>query len=1473
MIRRGAAVGTVLLLIFLLLGGIPLRSVWAQSVPSSQTWELLRPASDTASSPSSGAKGAIRQRAVRVDAAAFGEEGVQRGDTLALNFFAKAAFRGRVRAVERPTAATTVLRGTLDGGPVSTFSVAHTAGRVHVVAMTAEGNTYEVRYDAARSTHVATQYDRAGFAEACRGGLAPDAVGRSLADDVGRTAANGVDDPATIDVMVVYTPAADAWADLNSSGIDNVIAQAMSLADQALVNSNVGISVRLVHTAVIDYTESGNTGTDLQRLTSREDGYMDAVHAMRDAYGADLVALFAEVNDVGGLAWILNNEAGRSSLGFSITRVQQAARSFTHAHEMGHNMGNAHSRNQRSNAAGPGGGLFEYSTGWRWAGTDGVQYASVMTYADGDRKAPLFSNPEVDWAGTPSGSYTGAYAPADNARSMREVKHAIASYRRSPVQPPQFQAGRVDPPSGTPRDAFTFRVDYQSDEGVAPDAVQLHLNGTAYNLNANSFDWTDGVTFSIVRDVLSVGRYDYYFTADVGGDVLREPASGTYALDVTNAAVDLPLTVRDGDTTRTLRFGLDPAATSALDADLSEDELGPFPAEEAFAARFVGDALGAGSYRDYRPGTPTTDAQVEHEVRFQSGSGAPVTLAWDLPNRVTGRLEDLNGGAVIDASMQGTDSLTIADASIDRLRMTVTYALGGNQPPTVARPIGNRLIQLETADFVTELDTVFTEPDGDPLAYTVSSSDPNVAAVELAGQYLRITPREAGSTSISVKADDGRGGTAEDRFALDVNAAPLVLRALSDALLQLDDAPLAIGVDSVLADPDGDSLRYALTIQDEAVVEPVWEGATLRLAPKQAGRTDVVLAAEDGRGGSARNAFAVRVNAPPSVVRPIDALVLQVDGAPFVADLDTVFQSPGGSSLSFTATPDDGELVETELNGTTLTVTPHQAGTTSLQLTARDTLGGATNTTLPLAVNTPPAVVGPLPDQRLTDAQSTLTVQLDTVFTDADEDPLTYTVQSQLPVVADAQLDDGLLTVRSRTAGTAPLEVLATDGNAGRAVATFSVTVSTSFGVDIAQSFGPVDEAQNYRLVALPGRADRPLAATVAGEYDQQWRAFWDNGRPGPESEYLVEHDGSSTFQFRPGRGFWLISEDPWSVSTRTEAVPLADDGTYPLPLHDGWNIIANPFDQAVAWRAVQDANGVTETLWQWNGAFNQTATLNSAATGQAYYFFNDPDQGRSTLRIPYPSQSAAPAKRQASAEAPWAAAVDVSARTPNGHVSRIRMGRVSDAPQRTDAYRRVAPPGHFGTVRLGIHEEAFPWMLAQAAMSGPDGDGHHFRFQLAAQTEAPVTLQARLHGADATQHAVLRREDTGRTYPIDPRSTVQVRARPEGATWSLFVGTADYVQAQTVPATLELRPNYPNPFREATTIVYAVPEAMDVELAVYNVLGQRVATLADGEKIPGVHRVRWDGQARGAALASGVYFVRLRANGTSHVEQMTLVR
>ena len=100
----------------------------------------------------------------------------------------------------------------------------------------------------------------------------------------------GVDDDATISVMIVYTPNAEVWALQNSSGIENVVSQSMSLAQEAMDNSDVGITLDLVYAGVVDYIESGNSFQNLQRLTSPSDGYMEEVHDLRDAYGADLVA-------------------------------------------------------------------------------------------------------------------------------------------------------------------------------------------------------------------------------------------------------------------------------------------------------------------------------------------------------------------------------------------------------------------------------------------------------------------------------------------------------------------------------------------------------------------------------------------------------------------------------------------------------------------------------------------------------------------------------------------------------------------------------------------------------------------------------------------------------------------------------------------------------------------------------------------------------------------------------------------------------------------------------------------------------------------------------------------------------------------------------------------------------------------------------------------------------------------------------
>ena len=86
-------------------------------------------------------------------------------------------------------------------------------------------------------------------------------------------------------------------------------------------------------------------------------------------------------------------------------------------------------------------------------------------------------------------------------------------------------------------------------------------------------------------------------------------------------------------------------------------------------------------------------------------------------------------------------------------------------------------------------------------------------------------------------------------------------------------------------------------------------------------------------------------------------------------------------------------------------------------------------------------------------------------------------------------------------------------------------------------------------------------------------------------------------------------------------------------------------------------------------------------------------------------------------------------------------------------------------------------------------------------------------------------------------------------------------VQLQTRPEAFALANNYPNPFNPATTIKYALPQAADVQLTVYNVVGQPVRTLVADHQSAGRYVVEWDAtNNNGHSLASGMYFYRLQA-------------
>ena len=93
-------------------------------------------------------------------------------------------------------------------------------------------------------------------------------------------------------------------------------------------------------------------------------------------------------------------------------------------------------------------------------------------------------------------------------------------------------------------------------------------------------------------------------------------------------------------------------------------------------------------------------------------------------------------------------------------------------------------------------------------------------------------------------------------------------------------------------------------------------------------------------------------------------------------------------------------------------------------------------------------------------------------------------------------------------------------------------------------------------------------------------------------------------------------------------------------------------------------------------------------------------------------------------------------------------------------------------------------------------------------------------------------------------------------------------------PISFSLGQNFPNPFNSGSAFRFALARSADVELAVYNLAGQKVATLVQGHREAGSHSLRWDGQDdAGRELASGVYLYRLRADRRSETRKLLLLR
>ena len=329
------------------------------------------------------------------------------------------------------------------------------------------------------------------------------------------------DSRSQIDVLVVYPSSVRR----GTGSIETLMTQLVLYTNRAYRNSGVTTSVRVVHSYETSYrplseNDFSKTRTDLQRLRTRGDGYVDDVFAKRDQYAADVVImLFRHAGNFcgGGRAYLLDHRSGSSEWAFGVSGIGSAgciqSDATTFAHEIGHIQGASHNPEEYTTTAGNpyayGHGLCNAARNWR----------TVMSYNTGRRCEPRiqhFSTPSIFYRGTA----TGDHRLRNVARVINETAVHVANFRQATTSPPPedddhgdncSDGTRVALPSTTRGslersgdvDAFRFSVsragELRAETTGSTDTLGRLYRGT--NEIGRNDDSGAGRNFRIVKDV------------------------------------------------------------------------------------------------------------------------------------------------------------------------------------------------------------------------------------------------------------------------------------------------------------------------------------------------------------------------------------------------------------------------------------------------------------------------------------------------------------------------------------------------------------------------------------------------------------------------------------------------------------------------------------------------------------------------------------------------------------------------------------------------------------------------------------------------------------------------------------------------------------------------------------------------------------------------------------------------------------
>ena len=408
-----------------------------------------------------------------------------------------------------------------------------------------------------------------------------------------------------------------------------------------------------------------------------------------------------------------------------------------------------------------------------------------------------------------------------------------------------------------------------------------------------------------------------------------------------------------------------------------------------------------------------------------------------------------------------------------------------NRAPTASGSIAAQTVTVGESATV-NVAAAFSDPDGDQLSYTASTSAGGIATASVSGSAVTITGVAAGIATITVTARDPGGLTATQGISVTIeeaNRAPVLLSLqIPPLILEVGDS-ITLDVEPFFSDLDGDPLTFTAETSDSTVVTGYMDGSVAHARAVGPGMATVSVTASDPGGLSATLTADVTVtqpNRPPMALAPqIEPATIAVGDTLPSPDLTQVFVDPDGDPLTYSAMSSDTSVLTVSVTGSVAVAVGVSAGTATVTITATDPEGLSASISGMLTViqpnQAPVTTMGPLPPLSGEVGVTLPALDLASFFEDPDGDSLTFTAESSDTAVVRASLDSSVLTVSLVGVGTATLTVTATDPGGFSASLVADVTVGQGNQAPVAvapeidpatlavgDSLGPLDLSQVF---------------------------------------------------------------------------------------------------------------------------------------------------------------------------------------------------------------------------------------------------------------------------------------------------------------------------------------------------------------------------------------------------------------------------